>query len=283
MTVYNVCLTFDINYSGYAKVLIESISRNLTSGHEVDILVLTGCEVLLELNGSDFNAYPNISLSFIDVSSELGCFRQAGRFPPQVYARLLMHKYINTNVLYLDVDIIVNCCLSEIFLYHHSLLGLSACLEEGVYLRNIIRCNFKTHPPYFNAGVLLCDFSNNIAKEKFDLAITLAQKNDYLLADQDALNFAFDGNFDVLPQTFNDTTILFSKNSAIIHFAHIKPTRQLVWLDSFNRYSNYLDDLNLSFSLRKYSILEISKKICFVILSKTMVKWYRFLASYRSY
>jgi lipopolysaccharide biosynthesis glycosyltransferase len=276
MASYNVCLSFDIHYANYAKVLIESISRNLTCGHRVDIVVLTGCKVLLEKNGSDFKVYSNISLRFIDVSRELLGFRQVGRFPPQVYARLFMHKYLHESVLYLDVDILVNSCLSKIFLYRHSPSGLSACVEEGVLLMGVRSANFKTKPPYFNAGVLLCDLANCNLHEKFDLAIALAQQHDYSLADQDALNFAFDGQFDILPNTFNDTTSLLTSSSDIIHFAHLKPTRQLFWLWPFYRYCNYVDDLELKFSFKRYGVKEIFKKICFIILSKSLFNIYKF-------
>lgn len=273
MTVFNVCLTFDVNYSAYAKVLLESINKNLTHGHMVKVFILTGCDYLLKSDGDDFKKYPNLELFFVDIKSELKDFTQVGRFPPQVFARLFMHRFIENRVLYLDVDVIVRCCLSEIFLIPNSNSGLSACVDEGIYLKDRIMGKEKKTLPYFNAGMLLCDLENINLRKNFELAIALGQKHDYLLADQDALNCAFSGVFNIIPQRFNDMSIFCSRDSLIVHFAHVKPTWQLSWFQPYKEYFNYVNQLNLSFHFKNYKVLEIVKKIVFTAISKI---YYRF-------
>ncbi|MCG9723664.1 glycosyltransferase, partial [Shewanella sp. Isolate7] len=235
-------------------MLINSISNNLSEFNQCEITVLTGCDKLMDLDVTEISNHKNISINVIDISSELASFCPSGRFPAQVYARFFMGNYIKGTILYLDVDMIVNCCISDLFKDFDSESGFGACIDTGILFNKALGINKLSYDfTYFNAGMFICDLNNPIVLKYFRDAIVLAQKNNYPLADQDALNFSIQGRFNVMPVKFNYAGVFFSNRYSIIHYAHLKPTLQLRYLSAFKQYNQYVTQLHLSFPYRKYS------------------------------
>lgn len=272
MKNYSVCLSFDVNYLPYAQVLLDSISKGLSHDVYCQISVLTGCKELLLYPKDFFSNYTNLDVNFIDVSEQLVNFKPVGRFPSQVYARFFMHKYLTGEVLYLDVDVIVRCCISEVFKSSNLDLGFSACIDTGIAMKRSFGHTSSKYTSYFNAGVFVCDLNNRQVHYTFDKAIKLAQSNEYPLADQDALNHALEGKFSILNLQYNYTGVISPEKYKIIHFAHIKPNKMLKYFRAFHIYSEYVDTLSISFPYSQYDFFTICKKLCYVFLANLIYK-----------
>ncbi len=153
-------------------------------------------------------------------------------FTPVNYFRLQLPKYYNDDiVLYLDVDIVVNGNISELFNYD----------IENYYLAAVSELNFnrfkmlgmKNTSSYFNTGVMLV----NLKKWKVDdlgnrvLNFIKMNPNSILMVDQDGLNSQLDGDFLKLPTKYNVQAECFktkefvkNKDCIIIHYSgSIKP------------------------------------------------------------
>jgi lipopolysaccharide biosynthesis glycosyltransferase len=146
------------------------------------------------------------------------------------YGRLLIPDVLEKEiVLYLDSDLIItkDILLLKSFYSDMPLSAVRGCnvkwsLESSFFINEL---KWVPTTNYFNAGVLLYNIKTwkekNINKKIED--ISLKYPNEFLSADQTLLNAAFEGNFGLLPQTFNSSwnpgQIKFLvDDTAIIHF-----------------------------------------------------------------
>lgn len=119
----------------------------------------------------------------------------------ETYYRLLIERIIPNNIeriLYLDVDIIINGSLEELYSYQFkSNEIIAACQDMGVVLNKKIHkliysnLNFNKDYKYFNAGVILYNLSKYRDYINFETINRFVCENSDKLAfhDQDILNF----------------------------------------------------------------------------------------------
>jgi lipopolysaccharide biosynthesis glycosyltransferase len=136
-------------------------------------------------------------------------------FAPVNYFRLHIHKYYTDDViLYLDVDIIINGSISDLFNYSVDNYYLAAVPE--LTFDRFDSLNMKSSSSYFNAGVMLIN-NKKWREDNFGdkvLEYILENKSVIMMADQDGLNSIIDGDFLKLP----------AKYLSLIHIS--EPTRR---------------------------------------------------------
>lgn len=153
-----------------------------------------------------------------------------GRWSAATLARLYMDLHIPGNVerlLYLDADVLAVASVDELFARDLQGKALAAVDDyvmafpekSGARQRKI---GMREGGRYFNAGVLLFDWSACRAKGLFARTREIFEERSHLFEnnDQDALNVTFDGDWLVLDPRWNTQTGLlpFVARPAILHF-----------------------------------------------------------------
>lgn len=284
-----VFLASDDNYSPFVATTMFSILEHTTSFAEFYILdggIIENSKKLIEKSLEKFN---NFSIEYIDM---LGFGLE--RFPN------LKHYSLNTfsryfipqikpdlkKVLYLDIDIIANGDIAELYNSDLENYPLGAVLED-FYGQNALTLKEKIYPKfasgkkYFNAGVLVLNLEyfrqNNMTQKLVDKTIELS---DVLACpDQDIFNIFFENNYKVLDYKFNFMPDHFEmlkdlypqradnikKNAVLIHYTARKPWRFFsnamneFWLVAKN--TAFLDKLIKDFD---FKFLQLKAMILFL-------------------
>jgi lipopolysaccharide biosynthesis glycosyltransferase len=202
---------------------------------------------------------------FHDGAAIANRFQSAGRQTRVTFVRLFLPDFLAgvSKVLYLDADIVVRRDLAPLFDAGPVQTPVAAALDYPLrflaeqkqliygpdtqwrtddYIREHV--GLKDIDTYFNAGVLLVDLERFSASGVTDRALDfLARKGESsIFNDQDALNFALEGNYEVLDPRWNfipDFAALASERTVsaeledvlqacrddpwIVHFAGLKP------------------------------------------------------------
>lgn len=221
-----IAIACDEKYLPYAKILISQLSDK-TSTRTIFVLFDGAHNLADQL--IQFGASKKFDLKVIEVTHELNTnskMRQERHVSRATYARLLLADLLPlqiTKVLYLDIDILV---LRDLDVLTNTTLKspIAAVIEQhgnGESLFNSPDVN------YFNAGILVIDLNywrQNQLNESIQAIFDL--KHQLPFQDQDVLNLAFRGDWQLLPLTSNVfAEDLHSKNSymaisnpIIVHF-----------------------------------------------------------------
>lgn len=197
----------DQNYANLTSVAICSLmeSKFTETQYSINILLdnVRDKEVFYKLEDKF-----NIKLNLVDVedSSLKNLHISAGSYCTASEAALLKFRIADIlcdkkKVLYLDVDILINKDLSDLFMTELSEKPLAAVLDSG----QLYSSRFKKFAGrYFNSGVLLMNLEyfrenglvDKLIEEKRNL-------KDYSLMDQHVFNIVFSDNFVELPIEYN--------------------------------------------------------------------------------
>ena len=199
----NIAAALDSNYVKYAYVMLTSVFENQTYDLQIHVFLLQSglaewekecLQDLIESYGGRLH-WLNVDSSVFPKELPLPRY-----WPVEMYYRLMLQDILPEDVeriLYLDIDIIVNKPLAE--LYHTDFEGnmLCACSEpfSGVgfpdFRNETFREQIKAGYIYFNSGVLLLNIK--LLREKYHLEdyLKAAKKIDYKIVtpDQDLLNY----------------------------------------------------------------------------------------------
>ncbi len=205
-----VMIAADRNYFYPTMVFLTSLFHNHRK-QKVDVWLLqmgftpedsTAIEALC-------SAWTDKQVHLIEITQErLGSLKPFGRFSVATFFRILGMRLLPTyikKVLYLDVDMIVNQNLSELFTEKTD-QPLYACYD----INNDLQGNIDHHREvlgipegygYFNAGMLLMDLEWIRHHHVADALIEDIEKNSslYELVDQDALNRFYYQHMEYLP------------------------------------------------------------------------------------
>ncbi len=232
-----VFLSADNKYAPYLCVVIKSVCQNTNSN--IDFFILDG-----EIDDSYKNMvkdvcshYKKASVEFINPDS-INIFRDCAvrnHISKTAFYRLLIPnlKPQFDKILYLDVDLIVNLDIEELFNQDIGdyIIGASyeECNEDYHTLCTKKSLGIDMKHKYFNSGVLLINCKkwreNNITQKLKDTYDEV--KDRMIFHDQDLLNYLFSvNNYFLLDKKFNhfiqDSVVENSKE--IIHFdASMKP------------------------------------------------------------
>jgi lipopolysaccharide biosynthesis glycosyltransferase len=185
--------------------------------------------------------FPNASIEFVDLDEQMNIFDglQLCWFKSYIgYARILIPRLFNfPKALYMDVDIIVQCDIKELWNndFHHEGKEYAIAAIKGVvnsaYSK---RLGLSPEHLYFNNGILLLNCvkwqKDNIAQDILRMAKETKLK--FICPDQDALNIFFDDNnyipvsgpYNSSPENARDKS---NFNPKIIHYETKKP-----WVDA---------------------------------------------------
>jgi lipopolysaccharide biosynthesis glycosyltransferase len=182
-----------------------------------------------------FAEFSNVSFDFIPVEEKLKLLEGAAlcAFKSHIpYARFFIAELLPSisKCIYLDVDIIVNCNIRELwnigFRHNGEEFALAACIDS--YDIETSRIHLNPEHLYFNSGVLIinCDRWRNERIGR-NLAILTKHIQNVKYVDQDILNVYFDDNqYISLPADYNYLSMHKYKEHVepkIIHYTRGKP------------------------------------------------------------
>ncbi|GHW02775.1 general stress protein A [candidate division SR1 bacterium] len=257
----NVCFASDDGYAEHLLVAIFSLIANLKTDYKADIYILDGG--ISEKNRNNLKnlerKFANVQISFIAMSDEKydhlpTCFA----LTKATYFRLELANLLPNihKMLYLDVDIIVNKDISELWEIDIGDNALGAITDAAIYYYNKL-LHIPSKYGYFNAGVLLMNFpyfrEHTITSKIFDW-IDIHNKI-IILGDQDALNAILRDQRKELPLKYNVLPYIFTRprnqlfsqkerkkaktDPVIIHFAGTKPWKKYCFHPLRHKYHAY--------------------------------------------
>ncbi|PWI53841.1 galactosyltransferase [Rhizobium phaseoli] len=225
-----VIVCSDVNMLPAACCTLLSVKRNL---------VAAGVEFLLlgiDLKPNDVAEVENfarlhgMTIKVLPYATPDTARQARGRWSAATLARLYMDLQIPENIerlLYLDADVLAVASVDELFARDFQGKALAAVDDyvmafpekAGGRQRKI---GMSEGGRYFNAGVLLFDWSVCRTKGLFARTREIFEERSHLFEnnDQDALNVTFDGDWLVLDPRWNTQTGLlpFIARPAILHF-----------------------------------------------------------------
>ena len=130
---------------------------------------------------------------------------QQGHLNEGTLFRLLLDKFIPHHlekVLYLDADIIVNDSINELISISFEANQLASAVNCNISKRYLKELNISADK-YFNAGVILFNYSACIAAGIFEKSRELHSKHRFTFLDQDVLNLTLSGNVYYISSKWN--------------------------------------------------------------------------------
>lgn len=231
MKKVSICMSSDNNYAPFVATTMASILDNTKNFCEFYILdggiTKENKDKICELK----KLFNNFSIEFIKIDTEkyFKGFITESYITIVSYYRFLLSELFPTlsKILYIDVDIILNSDIFELFNSDLEKYALGAIMDQGdpdyiQKLKNNMEMNQNS--TYFNAGVLLINLDlwrkNNIKEKLFETE--KKYRGNLKCNDQDVLNKVFEGNYKILDTTFN--SVSYSKNTVLRHYyGAIKP------------------------------------------------------------
>lgn len=252
----NIACVTDDNYAPYCGIMLTSLFES-NKEHTFSVYILT--RGISKENTAKFEQLASlynseISIIAVDGSIFANCpIREGDHVTVETYYRLALPTLLPNDVnkiLYLDVDIIVDKPIDELYNLDITEVALSACIDAiGAYDQDIATRLGIEIGRYFNAGVILINLeywrSHHVEERCFEV---IRSKPEALIThDQDTLNTVlckeinyFDLQFNYQPlclhpylfPTINETIrhqyIMTSNAPAIIHYIGIdKPWKRL--------------------------------------------------------
>jgi lipopolysaccharide biosynthesis glycosyltransferase len=166
------------------------------------------------------------------------------------FLRLSLSKWLPRNltqVLYLDIDILVKSCLKSLFDREYD--SVLCAVKGGSYELSFGKHLDHFNSIYFNAGVLLINMKEWLAFNVESEAHAIGRGKKYPLMDQDILNLALKDKWHELEMKYNfqqmfDTTVQLRANiqsPIIIHYVGVKPwaeSRSTLYVNEYRHQFN---------------------------------------------
>lgn len=225
-----VIVCSDVNMLPAACCTLLSVKRNL-SRNDVEFFLL-GIDLKTEevAEVEAFARLHGMDIQVLAYRTPQSALQTRGRWSSATLARLYMDLHLPARIerlLYLDADVLAVAPADELFTMDLAGKGLAAvddylmAFPEKSARRNE-KIGLSAGGRYFNAGVLLFDWSRCLAEGLFEEARTVFAERSHLFDsnDQDVLNVVFDGDWLRLDPRWNTQTgiVPFVRQPAIFHF-----------------------------------------------------------------
>lgn len=240
MNYKSVCFCCDRRYYEHVVVAIQSL---LSNSFDINIIVyiinddfeqgeIEYIKRIIKKYRQEFIYIDEIKLDCYDLKT-------TEQFSKAIYYRLLIPHLIKDDfVLYLDSDVVINSCLSDIFEINLKNNVIGAVEDIGYSNYSVIGMNEES--AYFNSGVMLINLNlwrdQNITERAMKLL--LDKNNEFKYPDQDALNiilqykwlrlnpkynqqasFFYSSNREKGWKSFGDLFSIAKTNPTIIHYS----------------------------------------------------------------
>ena len=251
MTPINIAFCINDNYVEQLIVVLWSIMKNLTTGRDVNVWIVSS-----DMSDASKNylrklrlGFKNLYLNFLDIDAkELAQLpRTIDYISAETYYRYLLPNLLPNvdKILYMDADIVVNGDISPLYD-----TDLANCYIAGADDSYIAAINHKPQigldnsELYVNAGVLLMNLkqmrTDNIPQKLIDTTKNMASKVKY--QDQDIINIVCRGKILEFDSIYNYTShnILKEKSkykhAVVIHYTG----KNKPWLSDSNNPMRHL-------------------------------------------
>ncbi len=215
MAEINVAITLDKNYLQHAAVMLRSL---IVNNPDNSIHLFAICDE--QLSDEDWDklaqVYKNTHVQVEKVKIDKALFsgfKLSEHATAANYYRIEMADLVPAGIdkiLYLDVDIIVNGKLEE--LYNIDIDGYYVAAIEDPLIPEKKKLGFSDTDPYFNSGVMLMNLKEwrklDLGKKLRDFVINNEDKITFW--DQDALNAVCKGHWKALAPKYNLQTLMFN-------------------------------------------------------------------------
>lgn len=233
MTPVNIAFCINDNYVEQLIVVLWSIMKNLTTGRDVNVWIVSS-----DMSDASKNylrklrlGFKNLHLNFLDIDAkELTQLpRTIDYISAETYYRYLLPNLLPNidKILYMDADIIVNGDISSLYdtdiSKYYMAGGYDLYIDDIKYKSKI---GFEQDELYVNAGVLLMNLkqmrTDNIPQKLIDTTKNMASKVKY--QDQDIINIVCRGKILEFDSIYNYTShnILKEKSkykhAVVIHY-----------------------------------------------------------------
>lgn len=233
MTPVNIAFCINDNYVEQLIVVLWSIMKNLTTGRDVNVWIVSS-----DMSDASKNylrklrlGFKNLHLNFLDIDAkELTQLpRTIDYISAETYYRYLLPNLLPNidKILYMDADIIVNGDISSLYdtdiSKYYIAGGYDLYIDDIKYKSKI---GFEQDELYVNAGVLLMNLkqmrTDNIPQKLIDTTKNMASKVKY--QDQDIINIVCRGKILEFDSIYNYTShnILKEKSkykhAVVIHY-----------------------------------------------------------------
>ena len=247
MSEVNVSISINHQYTKYAYIMLTSLFvQHNEFPNSVTVYILQSDltqedkALLLQL-AEKYNQ--EISFLQVDIGDYADKLPTNKDWSEEMYYRLLLGELLPeevTRILYLDVDIIINKPLLD--LYHMDMQGMHLAVADDPAIQGNfsvqqqkIFAGFPTPIRYFNSGVVLMDMEKIRGHYTFADYCKVAEQFSYQLSnpDQDLLNYVHAGNvcyidnsrFNVFSQIAEEESSYeqIKEEAVIIHYVGRKP------------------------------------------------------------
>lgn len=196
----SIVFSCDNNYVKFLATAMTSILFNAAKDDYFDFYIMDGgIKDEEKLKIDELQRIKTFSLKYIDVENfeklNLLYIPAQYHFSKAAYARFFIADYLPDikKVIYLDVDLVVLCSLSNLFEIELGDQYLAACPQcRGFEMENVLRLGTLGRR-YFNSGVMLLNLEKwrkeNISTQLVEAAQSIKDKIRWV--DQDVLNYFF--------------------------------------------------------------------------------------------
>ncbi|MCK0168323.1 DUF4422 domain-containing protein [Jannaschia sp. S6380] len=225
----NIAFSADRAYLPHTAAMLQSVLSRADPARRINLFFLHSdiAPVDLELLGEVVAIHPRATLHPINAGETFGgAYRSASRAPSNAtYNRFLLFDLLPglDRLLYLDVDMIALDDVCALFdtdmggaalgavtdhIMTRTLTGATPTVDPEVpdlrtYHREVLGLSDDQIARYFNAGLLLFDFTRMDVAATGRTLFAAAEKGRYLFRDQDILNMHFKDDLHVLPDEWN--------------------------------------------------------------------------------
>lgn len=192
----NIVMAADENYITFVYTTAYSVLEKRGENYRVNFYILVPEHTVFVEYNQNWK-FSNYSFEYIEVSQKFFC--DASITIPHItkptYYRLLIPKLLNIDkCLYLDVDVMVCCDLTELYntnIDNYYLAGANQTrlfIDKEADQRYAEKIGIPNRDKYINAGVLLLNV-RKLREEKVVNRFMEAAKKDWPMQDQDIINF----------------------------------------------------------------------------------------------
>jgi lipopolysaccharide biosynthesis glycosyltransferase/predicted Zn-dependent protease len=228
-----ICICCNNDYAKYVSVILQSIFENSNKDYLYDVVILSrdinvyNKHLILE----QFAENDWFSVRFYDITRNFSNYTNLfadKHISLEVYYQILIPEVFADyeKVLYLDVDMIVNEDVAELFdtdlgekfagVVKDLDFNIRALREEPNQLDGMKELKLSDYSAYFNSGLILLNIPT--IKEVFTVKDIMKVAMNRKFHDRDTLNYLFNGNVEFLDEKWNvlwslaedDTRTIFS-------------------------------------------------------------------------